>query len=442
MSDRVFNLIQPQADFIKSEARYPGYVGSWGTGKSTALIAKGMVLSEKYPNNLGVIFRKEYTDLRDSTVRDFEDYTGVKVNSERCAVLANGSQILFRHLEEMNNIQNMNLGWFGIEQAEELDTDDQFFKLHGRLRRDGVQRTGFIIANTNGHNWIYRLWKISKDKDYPLFEADSFAAAKYLPPDTIQSWRELESKKPKIYRRFVLNSWDESDAVDVVIHPEAVESAMKRVVPIQSITHQVVSIDVARYGDDRTVFYAIICDWPYARVVGKEVWEQKNNMEVVGLAQLFAKKHKIRSFAVDEIGTGSGVVDRLVELAEDLNYKVIYVNAAERKDVRPGCYNRRAEIYVTGAEYFDNGKIQLLPDDTDVREELSWTRYKTVKSTGIFQLQGKDDIKDTYTVSPDCADSLLNGLWALPQAKMVYDERPTDAAMMASRGEGYGRKRC
>ena len=71
-NDRVFKLIKPQADFIRSEARYPAYVGGWGTGKSTALIAKGVLLSEKYPGNLGVIFRKEFTDLRDSTIKDFE----------------------------------------------------------------------------------------------------------------------------------------------------------------------------------------------------------------------------------------------------------------------------------------------------------------------------------------------------------------------------------
>lgn len=414
--DRIFNLTKQQAGFIRSEARYPAYVASWGTGKSTALIARSMMLSENHPGNLGVIFRKEFTDLRDSTVRDFEDYTGIKVNSNRAAVLSNGSQILFRHLEEMNNIQNMNLGWFGIEQAEELDTDDQFFKLHGRLRRDGVPRTGFVIANTNGHNWIYKLWKIGNDPDYPLFEANSFTAEGYLPTDTIKSWRELEKKKPKIYRRFVLNSWDESDAVDVVIQPAWVGDAAKREVLVRSPLRRLVSIDVARFGDDRTVFYAIEGDDKFRRVIGKEVHEKKNTMETVGLAQVFAKKHgDIESFAVDEIGVGGGVIDRLAELEKH----TIAVNASERQGVREGCYNRRAEIYVTGAERFEAGHVQILPTDEDAIEELSWTRYKTIKSTGIYQIEAKDDVKARYGRSPDHADALLSGLWAFPQAKVV-----------------------
>ncbi len=424
-SDRVFRLIKPQAGFIQSEARHPAYVGSWGTGKSTALIAKAMKLSEDHPGNLGVIFRKEFTDLRDSTVRDFEDYTGLKVNSNRAAELSNGSQILFRHLEEMNNIQNMNLGWFGIEQAEELDNDEQFFKLHGRLRRENCLRSGFVIANTNGHNWIYKLWKIGNDPSYPLFEANSLEAAGYLPADTMASWKALELKKPKVYRRFVLNSWDESDMVDVIINPAHVEAAMKREVDIRTPLRRLVSIDVARFGNDKTVFYAFEGDDRFRRVIGKEVHEKKNTMETVGLSQIFAKKHgDIESFAVDEIGVGGGVVDRLNELERH----VISVNAAERTGVRSGCYNRRAEIYVTGAERFEAGHVQLLADDEDAREELPWTRYKTIKSSGIYQIEAKDDVKARYTRSPDHADALLNGLWAFPQARIV------------SKPDGYMRK--
>lgn len=419
--DRIFNLIQPQADFIRSTARYPAYVGAWGTGKSMALIARAMRMSEEYPNNLGVIFRKEFTDLRDSTVRDFEDYTGLKVNSNRGVAFPNGSQILFRHLEEMNNIQNMNLGWFGIEQAEELETDDQFFKLHGRLRRDGCQRTGFIIANTNGHNWIYKLWKIGGDKDYPLFEASSFDAAAYLPADTLASWNALEKKKPKIYRRFVKNSWDDSDTIDIIIQPELVQAARTRQVHINRPLRRLVTIDVARFGDDKTVFYAIEGDDKFRKVVGKEVHEKRSTMETVGLAQIFAKKNgNTNSFAVDEIGVGGGVVDRLNELrTEENKILVIPVNAAAREGVRDGCYNRRAEIYVTSAELFEAGRVQLLEDDEDLAEQLSWTRYKTVKSSGVFQIEAKDDVKERYGRSPDDADALLQGLWAFPQARIV-----------------------
>lgn len=410
--DKVFRLIVPQAEFIKSKIKYPAYVGSWGTGKSLALIAKAMVESEKYPNNLGVIFRKEFTDLRDSTLRDFEQYTGLKVSSERSVKLGNGSEILFRHLEEMNNIQNMNLGWFGIEQAEELDTDDQFFKLHGRLRRENSSRTGFVIANTNGHNWIYKLWKIGKDPDYALFECDSFSAKAYLPADTLESWKKLKDSKPKIYNRFVLNSWDEADTTDIIIQPSWVAAAARRSLNMNPPIRRVISIDVARFGDDQSVFYAI----ENGKVLGREVWEKKSTMETVGLAQIFARKHKdIQSYAVDEIGVGGGVADRLQELGKN----VIMVNSSRESGFKDRFYNLRAEIYQYGADELEAGRVQIEPDDVELQEQLSWAKYKAVKSSGVFQVEAKEDIKKRYGRSPDNADAFLAGLWALKMADVV-----------------------
>ncbi len=404
-------LIRPQARFILSKARYPAYVASWGTGKTMTGIGRVERLAQ-YPNNLILVGRKEFTDLKDSTIKDFEEITGRKVDSQREVHYENGSIIMFRHLEELHNIQNINLGAFWIEQAEELETDDIFFKLHGRLRRNVPERSGFITANTNGHSWIYKLWKASpgSDPDYALFEANSFEAEGYLPKDTLDSWRKLEFKSPKVYNRFVLNSWDESDTSDIIIDPEHVRAAMRRELNVTYPFRKIASIDVSRYGDDKTVIYGIENNCQ----IGKDEWEKKSTMETVGRAVIFAKKHGINAFAVDEIGVGSGVADRLSELG----HQVIFVNASE-KAAGSGFYNRRAEIYQTGADLFQEGQVQIDPTDLDLIEQLSWAHYKTIKSNGVYQVEAKDDIKERYKRSPDNADAFLNGLWALPQVKQV-----------------------
>jgi phage terminase large subunit len=431
-NDFVLNLIPAQAGFLYGPAIFPAFVASWGTGKSTMGIMKAMHLSEKYPNNLGVIFRKEFTDLRDSTLKDFENYTQIKVGSNREVVLPNGSQILFRHLEELNNIQNMNLGFFWLEQAEEVDSDEPFFILYGRLRRKGMPPRGFITANTNGQNWIYKLWKaggleetveklLKENPDlYPgvksakevvtLFEANTFDNAANLPKSFLANLEIIKATKPNIYNRFVLNSWSDSDTIDIIIKPEYISKAIGRDLGITPPFKKIVSIDVARYGDDKTVFYALENNV----MLGKEVWEKKSTMETVGLASLFAKKHGVEAFAVDEIGVGGGVGDRLSEL----EYQVIFVNASEKEGVRAECFNRRAEIYLNGSELFEAGKVSILKEDRDLIEQLSWAKYKTIKSNGVYQVEPKDDIKKRFGRSPDNADAYLNGLWALPQVKV------------------------
>lgn len=410
-SDKVFHLLPAQDGFIFSGARFPAYIGAWGTGKSFALIQRAMILSEESPKNLGVIFRREFTDLRDSTCRDFERYTGMKISSERSVQLPNKSEILFRHAEETQGgtIQNLNLGWFAIEQSDELSTNEIFNTLRGRLRRDVKRRSGFIVANTNGHDWNYKIWKIGNDPDYPLFEANSFDAEKYLPADTVADWRKLEKSSPKIYRRFVLNSWDEGDTNDVIIQPEWVRAAGVRRMVVHPPIRRIISCDVARYGDDRTVAYAI----ENGRVLDKVSWEKKDTMESVGRLIIFARKNgEIGSYAIDEIGVGGGVVDRLRELG----HHVISVNAAERA-AGAGFYNRRAEIYANGADMFRDGGVQIQADDQELVEELSWARYRAIKSSGEFQVEAKEDIKKRYGRSPDFADALLIGLWSMRQAK-------------------------
>lgn len=407
---RKYLLEKWQGDFVKSEARFPAMVSAWGTGKTLCGILKVMRACEQYPNNLWVIFRKEFTDLRDSTIKDFQKYTGLTVDSSREVKLPNKSIIMFRHMEELNNLQNINLGGFLDEQAEEEDSDEKFQILRGRLRRDGVPHQGIVIANTNGHNWIYNLWKAQKDKEFPLYEASTFDNAHNLPADFIEDLKKLEKQKPKVYRRFVLNSWDDTDAVDLVIDPEWVRNASGKDLWMTAPIKKIVTIDVARYGDDKTIFYALESSRDEQfRCLAKETHEKKSTMEIVGRAIIFAQRQGIKAFAVDEIGVGAGVVDRLKEL----NYQVIAVNSSEKASDAEKYYNTRAEVYGFGAQVFQDNRVSILTDDIELQEQLSWAKYKVIKSNGHIQIEAKDDIKERYRRSPDNADAFLNGLWAL-----------------------------
>jgi len=232
--ERRFKLQQYQSDFVFSKSKFPAMHAAWGTGKTLCGILRAMLYSDLIPNNHGLICRKEYNDLADSTIRDFEDYTHIKVNSKRNAILSNGSVIMFRHLEELvssdlkgqNNLQNINLGWFMIEQAEELLSDRAFFLLFGRMRRKVIPsdafnrlglptRSGFCIANVNGEDWNYKLWCQNPGKDFHLIEACTQDNAENLPQDFLDSLNILKEKKPQVYARFVLN--DRSAETDLKV---------------------------------------------------------------------------------------------------------------------------------------------------------------------------------------------------------------------------------
>lgn len=411
-----------------------------------------MKLSEGYPNNLGAVFRKEYTDLRDSTVKDFENYTGMSVNAQREIALDNGSVIMFRHLEELNNIQNINLGWFWIEQAEELDTDDCFFTLFGRLRRKDCQQSGFITANTRGHNWIYKLWKCGDltetvkklmreqpemfpDKNFQiaeLVEAKTHDFRDIHTPGFIMGLEVMREKKPRLYARFVKNSWDEEDTVDIIIQPDWVRKSVDRNLNIVPPIRRAISIDVARYGDDRTTLIAIENN----RFLAKEVYEKKNTMETVGRAVLFGQKMKTNSFVVDEIGVGAGVGDRLMEIEGN---EVVLVNSSKSSAFPEKYYNLRSEIHGCAAELFCDDKVSIPANEEELMQELSWAKYKSIKSSGLLQVQAKEDIKKDYKRSPDLADAFMNGLWALPSVRPVKRQ---DAYSGNRKSYGYNSETC
>ena len=246
----------------------------------------------------------------------------------------------------------------------------------------------------------------TEQKRFDLFEATSFDNQHNLPLDTVQDWKTLQTSKPKMYKRFVLNSWEDEDVQDIIIPPEWVTNCVGRQIfsnPIE--LRRVISIDVARYGDDATTIYGIENNI----YKGKRVYNKKSTMETVGLAILFANQvFQTDNFAVDEIGVGAGVADRLHELKKN----VIFVNSA-KKSSNKNCYNVRAEIYDYGARLFENGNVAISSGDAPLIEQLSWATYKEIRSSGKFQVQHKDEIKKTYKCSPDHADAFLNGLWAL-----------------------------
>lgn len=188
-------------------------VSAWGTGKSLCGILRIIRLCEEYPNNLALVCRREFTDLRDSTIKDFELYTGIKVPSSKDVTLKNGSVIMFRHGEELNTLQNINLGACLIEQGEEFDDDSQWFMLFGRMRRKNCGDPSlFLIANANGDNWINRLWPLVGDvtykpaPGYELYEATTYDNADVLPQAFINSLETLKLQKPSVYEQYVMNS--------------------------------------------------------------------------------------------------------------------------------------------------------------------------------------------------------------------------------------------
>lgn len=315
-----------QYNFIYSSKRHPAFIAGWGTGKTMSALMRAQIYSKLIPNNLGMIFRKEFTDLRDSTLRDYETYTGITVDSQRNALYDNGSMIMFRHIKELNSaiLQNTNLGWFYIEQAEELATDREFFLLFGRLRRkvepspefrvlqercNMPLHTGFVIGNVAGDNWIKRVWKDALSEQYDLIEAKTQDNADVLPKDFLVSLEDLKVRKPELYKRYVLNDW--TAEVESVVFNGISNCVAGDFEEPKSGFDYILGVDLAR-SQDYTVITTIcrqtkhIVNFKRLESDNRTSWnEQKEHIKAI------AYKYNNALVAIDASGVGDPIVEDL-----------------------------------------------------------------------------------------------------------------------------------
>jgi hypothetical protein len=188
----------------------------------------------------------------------------------------------------------------------------------------------------------------------------------------------------------------------------------------------VMGVDVARFGDDRSVIFLRrgrdARSWPV---------EKHQGLDLMTLASRVAERAaavRARAVFVDEGGVGAGVVDRLRQLGVPFVFGVNFGSGAERYDAegaKPLYANKRAEMWGSVKDWLEQG---ALPEDPELRADLTGVEYG-YNGKGEIQLEKKGDMKKRGLASPDMADALAltfaypvsAGGWDLPQGGDSYD---------------------
>ena len=138
------------------------------------LIIEALRQSFAYENNMGVLGRKDMPRLVATIGALFDEmvpdsWIESRNKKDGWVKFYNGSIIYFMGLdnskEAIEKIKGRNLGWFGLDQQEEI-SEDVFWALTRRLRRKNSARVGFGVMNRKGHDWNWRIW-IKKDVKKP-----------------------------------------------------------------------------------------------------------------------------------------------------------------------------------------------------------------------------------------------------------------------------------
>jgi len=184
---------------------------------------------------------------------------------------------------------------------------------------------------------------------------------------------------------------------DTLITPAMVRAAIERDLP--GFGPGTYGVDVARYGDDQTVVYR-----NRGGVVRLEFATHKQStMKTAGaVAKILNDGPKAAEAVVDTIGVGAGVFDRLAE--QELQVRAFEAGAASTQPTK--FVNLRAEQWWRLRQLFEEGLIDLDPEDEELHSQLLSVRYE-INSSGRIKVESKEDMRKRGMPSPDRGDAVM-----------------------------------
>ena len=385
--------------------KYVLYGGAVRGGKTVWLCMEGLQLSLEYPGNVGYLCRHELTSFRRTTQVTFEKFVPEEIikqhhQTENFYKLVNGSIIYYGGLGDdergLNRLKSMELGWFGIDQAEET-SESHFLFLMSRLALmlPHIRRKGLLTANP-APGWVKHLF-IEQKKHNHIFIPALPKDNPYLPEDYEAELREFYPAE--LVKQLLEGDWDALEAGNYLFKYADIKNAIER--DIEGKDPIVMGVDIARFGDDSSVVFVR----SGAKIIWLERWAKTELMHTTGKIVNLIDRFSPQDVNLDVIGLGAGVFDRLIEL----KYKINPINVAEAPQTRieekkNKLANLRAEIYKNLSDLFEQGDISI-PDDLELLAQLSSIKYK-FNSRGQLQIESKEEMKKRGVKSPDKADAL------------------------------------
>jgi hypothetical protein len=170
-----------QKKFHGSKARFKGFSGPIGSGKSQALCQEAIRLSYLNPGRQGLIGAPTYPMLRDATLTSFLEVLNSnqirhELNKSESVLLMKdtGSRIYFRAVDDFERLRGTNLAWFGLDELT-YTAEEAWLRLEGRLRDPHASRLcGFGVWTPKGFDWVYRRFVREVVRGYDVVLARPF----------------------------------------------------------------------------------------------------------------------------------------------------------------------------------------------------------------------------------------------------------------------------
>lgn len=374
------------------------YYGGRSSGKShataLALLIRGrqsklrILCTREVQNTIKDSVHKLLKDLIDK--HGFNEYVVYK-DSIRNSIT--GTEFIFKGLKhninEIKSTEGIDICW--VEEAQSV-SQESITVLTPTIRKKGSQLI-FTFNRFNELDPVYVHFVVNKPANTLVVKVNYDVLEKLgLLPDVIKQEIENDRDNPELFAHKWLGEPLSQQERAIISRNKILEAMQRQVAPDGQ---DIYGVDVARMGNDRTVF------WKRKGLKTTAVKKIDRNTipELCDMLEQFMVFDKEAELKIDDTGVGGGATDEM----ERRGYNVVPVNFGGKASDEDKYPNWISEAWFQMAEVIDQAE---LPYDSDLLMELS-TRSWQQDNKGKRRVESKVEYKKRGFRSPDIADACI-----------------------------------
>lgn len=376
--------------------------GGRAGGKSYAFADSLLVLG-RMKKIFVVCLREVQNSIKDSVHKLLSDriahygLSDYRVTDLKIENKITGTQFVFKGLrdqdpQKIKSLEGADIAW--IEEAQTI-TKKSWDILEPTIRKEGSE----IWISMNREHENDALWTAlaNEGSDKIWLQKVNFYDNPFCPQEMKDLAKRCQEKSPDDYAHIWLGEPVRAGD-DKLIEASLVRAAQERT-PVQTTAPLVIGLDIARFGDDASVFCfrrGRVCE-------GFKVFRKKDTVELAHLAKRFIISKKPARLFLDIGGVGAGVYDVL--LNEGFAHCVKGVGFGEKANLFERYANKRAEMWDGVRSWLKLPDGVSLPKEAEIMDDLC-TVKKQYDKLGRLLLEEKAAVKRRLGRSPDWGDAL------------------------------------
>ena len=419
-------LANYQTEFIKAVLKRDKtrfiYKACTQSGKSCAISVLLALLAMLFPNER--IVNVSCTELQARIIFDqtkkflVEDHPQIrkmvdlsrsigsrKEFSKTKMFMKNGTEIkvLSTGMGETDSVGNSLLGMSAtilvIDEAASIPNvvfTTKILRMLGASRTVGLEKILILSSTPQTSNFFEDAWY---DPEYEKFTVDwkqAVDAGRMDLKTVMEQKRKMTKSNFKMWYLSEFPSMLEDSVYDM---DEVKENTVAQ--DFQFYGEKILSVDIARYGRDFTIYMLMDNVGEDYREVDVFQDEKKDTVTVAGRIISLYNEHKFDHVFIDEGGVGGGPLD----IVRSKGIEAVGVLAGSKcttKEIGETCSNLKAELHMKAKKLFETGKLKVIDKGTLFKELRGMRKDWTPN--------GKIKIVDPDK-SPDYVDALVYSLF-------------------------------